>query len=256
MAIQASSGTTLDPNTAFQNYIQAWEQQQQQQATDLLNLAAAITTMKNMLNSGNVQEAFQFAGMVVMTQSMQCVGDNTGQFAGVENLGTGIRNIMGDLQSIFNEGKGINSNDAGNFAQWLNEFYNSMSGGCPSWMGSDSSDYTNIMNQLKSIYSEFGISTANYGKPSSQGGLGGGTVLKKIQSWFNNPAGNAPNPAITAMQGDFQTLNNSVSAISSSATASEQYWTNVYNQAQGVTNNIFQSIGSLNTNSVANEKTN
>lgn len=256
MAIQASSGTTLDPNSALQNYIQAWEQQQQQQATDLLNLAAAITTMKNMLNSGNVQEAFQFAGMVVMTQSMQCVGDNTGQFAGVENLGTGIRNIIGDLQSIFNEGGGINSNDANNFAHWLNEFYNSMKGGCPTWMNGDSSDYTNIMNQLKSIYSEFGLSTSQYGN------LTGGLVSSCIKYWFNNSPSNPPNPGgppapqITALQGDFQTLNNSVSAISSSATASEQYWTNVYNQAQGVTNNIFQSIGSLNTNSVANEKTN
>ncbi|MBX3718648.1 MAG: hypothetical protein KF898_03240 [Parachlamydiales bacterium] len=255
MAIQASSGATLDPNSAFNNYIQAWEQQQHQQALDLQNLAAAITTLKNMLNSGNVQGAFQFAGMVVMTQSMQCVGDNTGQFAGVENLGTGIRNIVGDLQSIFNEGGGVNSTDAGNFAKWINEFYNKMSGGCPSWMNSDSSDYSNIMNQLKGIYTEFGISTANMGK-SGAGGLTGGVVSGKIKSWFKNPSGNAPNPAITAMQGDFQTLNNSVSAVSSSATASEQYWTNVYNQAQGVTNNIFQSIGNLNTNSVANEKTN
>ncbi|MBS0651191.1 MAG: hypothetical protein JSR93_08515 [Verrucomicrobia bacterium] len=256
MAIQASSGTTLDPNSALQNYIQAWEQQQQQQQQDLTNLGLAITTMMNMMKGGNVQEAFQFAGMVVMTQSMQCVGDNTGQFAGVENLGTGIRNIIGDLQSIFNEGGGINSNDANNFAQWLNEFYNSMKGGCPTWMNGDSSDYTNIMNQLKSIYSEFGLSTSQYGN------LNGGLVSACIKYWFNNSPNNPPNPGgppapqITALQGDFQTLNNSVSAISSSATASEQYWTNVYNQAQGVTNNIFQSIGSLNTNSVANEKTN
>ncbi|MBS0652304.1 MAG: hypothetical protein JSR39_02130 [Verrucomicrobia bacterium] len=246
MAPQVSS-TTNDPNVAFNNYIQAWEQQEKQNQTDLTNLSDAITTMMSMLHSGNVQEAFQFAGMAVMPQSMACVGDNTGQFAGVENIGTGIRNIMGDLQSIFNEGGSINAsnpNSAADFSTWINEFFNQMNQGCPAWM--DQSDYTNIMNTLNSVYTEFGATPGN---------LTAGAVVADLKAWFTN-SGNAPNKAITAMQGDFQTLNNSVSAISSSATASEQFWTNVYNQAQGVLNNIYQSIGNLNTNSVANEKTN
>ncbi len=250
MALIANPGSTLDPNAALSSFIQAWKNQQQQQAEDLRNLADAIITMRNMLNSGNVQEAFQFAGMVVMTQSMTCVGDNTGQFAGVENLGTGIRNIVGDLQNIFNGGYSASQSetDAQQFTQWLNEFYNNAMGGgnrCPTWM--NSADYRNIVNSLNSIYSEFGATPGNMNTRE---------FINQMGNFFPKTQRTAPQQAVTALQGDFHTLNNSVSALSSSATASEQYWANVYNQAQGVTNNIFQSICSLNTNSIANEKTN
>lgn len=239
---------TTDPNAALSGYIQAWQNEQTQYANDVASLYGAINTMLQMLNTGNVEEAFQYAGMVVMTQSMSCIGDDTGQFAGAENIATGIRNVMGSLQSIFNEGNSISGTDADNFAQWINEFYNNtLNGGnsCPSWM--DPSDYANMVNSINSIYSEFG------GTP---GNMGGTTVYNQMHNFFPTTQKTAPNQAITLLQGDFQTLNNSVSALSSSATASEQYWTNVFNQDQGVTNNIFQSIGQLNGNSVNNEKTN
>ncbi len=244
---------TLDPNKALSQFIAQWEAQQRQQQLNRDALYASISVMMQMLHSGNVQEAFQYAGMVVMTNSMQCVGDNTSQFAGAEDLATGIRNIVAGLQGIFNEGQALNPDDAANFVKWLNEFWNNpneLNGGkaCPPWIGQ--SDYASLCNSIKTIYAQLGVTAKEYGK------LNTAQFIKKMGAFFPAEQHDAPDPGITGIRGAFQTLNNEVSSISSSATAQVQFWTSIYNQSQGVTNQILQSIGKFISHIVANQKSN
>lgn len=245
-----SSGTTVtpDPDNQFQTYLQEWEQDQAQYAQDMKNLQAAIATMMAMLHSGNVQGALMYAQMNVMQGAMTVQGDNINVIAGSENLATGVRNFITDTQNIFNEGGNIvnNSTDASNFAKWMNQFYTEISNSNSNGNWLDPNDQQNMLSSLQTVFKNFG---------ANPGQLNTTEVTTCMKNWFPAQNTSQPNPSIAAVQNSFQVLNNSCSALSTTATTLEQFWTNIFNQLEGLTNNMYQSTAQSNSAFVQNEKT-
>jgi hypothetical protein len=233
--------TVTNPQNGFNDALKGWEDAQNQYKIDLGTLQAAIQTMMQMVQSGNVQGALQYGEMNVMQDAMNLQGDNLNILGGAENLATSMRGFVTGTQNIFNEGSKLQTDNAGavNFANWLNSMYQDVSSDTsPNGPWLDPTDQANMLTSLQAIYAAFG---------ATPGQLNGNEVMTAAKNWFTNTGKNPPNQNITTVQNEFQSLNNSVSSLSTTATTMEQYWSNIFNQMQGLESDMFQSTSGVST---------
>lgn len=253
---QTQTNSASDPAANFNDYLQQWEDAKKKALQDQLALASAIQQMMAMLHSGNAFGAMMMAQMMVMPAAMQTQGDQMAILGATENLATGVRAFITDLQSLYNEGGNMSKDDATKFSHELAELKAILAGGVNdsqdggnSWLNPD--DKANMLQAIQTMEGQFG--------GEQKGGMLTPTVIQSdMIAWFKTDQTTneraKSSAAQTAIQGSCQTLNNSISAQASSTVAAEQYQSNIYNQLTGLVTNMFQGTAALLKASIQNEK--
>ena len=222
----------LDADQAALEQAMLLREQMDEQRKKLLAMAAAI---KN-----------PFEAMVVLMMNV-IPSEMSEQEAGISEL-AGSSNIMSDLRRMLADAqKGIS--DAGNTTdaegQALVNFVNQLEAKLndPNFPV-DPSTKANILDALKDIKDSFG---ADWGS--------GAGVAADLNAWGKvDPSNPQPSAFLKDVSNDLQTINQSVSAMSTTTNTQLQFQTEQYKQIMGTFNDMLKTLIQQNATPIQNFK--
>lgn len=245
----------LNPQIAkdWANY-EASLEQYQADLKEIQRLAAALSHMKNPM----------FGIQEVMGAVMNMSGDQIASLSSLDNLDTDLRNLLQGAQSSYNGilgGSGSTTDptkaqiaDAQQMTNDINQLE-----AIVKWqqsLGDKSAFDSGTLNNLESaINSIKGACVDGYGDSI----WGNASLMARQFNIANNPIGNGGgtySPMLKAISDGFQTINQSVSALSTTTNTKLQFTTEQYKQCLGIDQSSIQSYLKLTAAMIQNEKTN
>ncbi|NGX46378.1 MAG: hypothetical protein K940chlam2_01568 [Chlamydiae bacterium] len=200
----------------------AWERSEARLKIDeakLKQMCAMIGTMQNPL----------IGCQMVMQQEMYVQGDQVEGLSAASNVSTDIRNQVMGGQSDFNAGGTMTDKQAKQMYQAIKKLKSWLehqaSLGKKSIMSPDG--IKNMLGAIKGISDAFGKS---WGNPAA--------MVTQMTTWEKLNADGKSAPKLKAIQDQFQTLNQTVSAFATTTNTQLQYQTEQYKQLLGIYNDI------------------
>ncbi len=229
------------PITNWNSAVEEWQEMNQQSEQMKEQLAAALATMVSMCQSGNVQGAFMEAQEAVLPEAQGAVSQQMGNLGATLNATGSLQQIVTSLENGLNAGGSnpVTSQDAQNYAQTFQQFYQIVQGAAQGNSNSPISQSTaeTLLQGLNSLASAWGA--------SSPGDLNANNITQ-FNTWQANPNAEGSNGQtgqqnIQNMQSAANQLTNSISSLSQSTQASEQFWAGISTQFLNALENMYQA---------------
>lgn len=196
------------------------------------------------------------AAQDIMMLTMDMQGQSVTVLAGVDNLASDLRSDITNIESDFNQiGSDITDGQntptekteadiAALYAQVdsIEQFLKSQQA-----LGSnspiDQGNITNMLGQIEALKGPFGGAWDNAVQ-----------AYPDVADWFANAWGGQPSPEIQTIENAAQTLDQSVSAFSTTTNTKEQVAGQTYTQEEGIVNDTMKTYMQLVTGFVNNQK--
>lgn len=236
----------------------AWQQAMEAMGLDLEELHKLLLALKTMKNA-------LFGCQEVINQLMTVNGDKVAGLSAVDKFESDLRTILQNAQSDYNNAiNGYDNKDNKDivptptpqqdaymqdmFAQInsLQAILNWQSSLPPDQQILDSGNISNMQDAISNISTAFGSS------------WGDGTAMAgQVNLWvFDIYNGGSPNPDQQNVTNGFQTINQSVSALSTTTNTDLQFTTEEYKQYMGILQSTQDAYLKFTAQSVQNQKTN
>ncbi len=269
------TGTKLPPN--IQNDLKAWEQAEKELSEDYAEIIELVKELKTAQGKSKGSNGLSGNTMILLQRIMQKENDIGGAkikaFAAVDQVDTDMRNALGGAQGAYN---GILGHKYGtpwkpgegppeaqkmiDLIDGIDNFLKQQKAAGGGIFGKGGiSSINNLLTQISNIKSAFGKDWGN------KDAMAKDIIRWKAETTGGQDSGGGPNsgppsatppPQLKQIQDAFQTINQSVSALSTAANTELQYQTEQIKQFLGIYESVNQAYLKATGSMVNNQRSN